>query len=566
MVCPRCGYEGDVTQKPCERCEMFVPMAGTGTAAQDAAATQTQGSPPEDEDGEARKATATASTFQARSPLRERNEQRVRQARYVATPPPGASQAVPGSLPRPGVPGGQRSQEAMPRSAQALPGYPQMTPPLRSQSLPAQPGRSEFSPSSLPARVNRLANNIASLRSIEQAGGESARSGMGARPLADTSQPAGAPVLVSGSLLRNGRYRLSEPQTRHEWKSGTYETTWRAQDAQRAGALVLIKEVELAEGRERTQALLRNATVALMEAGRLPRVPALWDAFMEHGRNFFVFEPLEGETLIARLQRVAGPLSEQEVVCLCVHIVEVLEALSTQKPPLMHGLICPENIVISRYGAQYALTGFSVVQSGSGGQYEVDREQARLSPYAAPEMGSGKLDVRSDLYSLLATAYHAVTGRAPERDPASNTITSARRVAPQVSPRLDAILTRGLRPLAVQRYQSPAELKQDLLSWRMGGTTSSMGAIVSASGASFTSVAPVSFNSALPGERRPTDSVAQMLPSMLGDLEDEDKSQLPQPEDLPPMSEGNDLLQSLLWLGAIMLCVIVLVWASQGFL
>ncbi|GHO76325.1 hypothetical protein KSD_40960 [Ktedonobacter sp. SOSP1-85] len=260
-----------------------------------------------------------------------------------------------------------------------------MTPPLRSQSLPAQPGRSEFSPSSLPARVNRLANNIASLRSIEQAGGESARSGMGARPLADTSQPAGAPVLVSGSLLRNGRYRLSEPQMRHEWKPGTYETTWRAQDAQRAGALVLIKEVELAEGRERTQALLRNAIVALMEAGRLPRVPALWDAFMEHGRNFFVFEPLEGETLIARLQRVAGPLSEQEVVCLCVHIAEVLEALSTQKPPLMHGLICPENIVISRYGAQYALTGFSVVQSGSGGSMRLTGSRRASRPMPRPK-------------------------------------------------------------------------------------------------------------------------------------------------------------------------------------
>ena len=440
-----------------------------------------------------------------------------------------------------------------------------MTPPLRSQSLPSQPGRGEFSPSSLPARVNRLANNVASLRSIEQAGSESIRSGMGARSLGYTSQPGSlnAPVLAPGSILRNGRYLLTEQQARHEWKPGTYETTWCAQDAQRAGALVVIKEVDLAEGRERTQALLRNATVALMEAGRLPRVPALWDAFIEQGRNFFVFEPLEGETLMAHLQRVGGPLSEQEVIACCLHIVEVLEALSTQKPPLIHGLISPENIVISRYGAQYALKDFSVVQSGSGGQYEVEREQARRSPYAAPEMGSGKLDVRSDLYSLLATAYHSVTGRAPERDPASNTITSARRVAPQVSPQLDAILARGLRPLVVQRYQSPSELKQDLQDWRAGGTTSSMGAIVSASGASFTSVAPVSFSSSLPGERRPADSVAQMLPSMLGDLDDEEKNPLPQPEDLPPMSEGNDLLQSLFWLAAIMVCVVVLVWASQ---
>ncbi len=73
------------------------------------------------------------------------------------------------------------------------------------------------------------------------------------------------------------------------------------------------------------------------------------------------------------------------------------------------------------------------------------------------------IDVRSDLYALIATAYHVVTGSIPTTLQGRDTIPSARQLNPTVSKQLDTILLRGLQPLASQRYQNPATLRQDLL-------------------------------------------------------------------------------------------------------
>jgi len=186
------------------------------------------------------------------------------------------------------------------------------------------------------------------------------------------------------------------------------------------------------------QSTLRTATMALTSVGRHPHIPTLWDAFSDRGRNFFVFESVQGESLSNRMRRTGRPMAEQEVIECSLQMTEVLELLAQQSPPMVHGLISPEHILVGRSGSQYILTNFSIVLAGSATQFVAGIDRTRLSAYTAPEFVRGVIDVRSDLYSLMATAYYAVTGSLPTGTGGS--IPQAQRLNPKVSPQFDNIL------------------------------------------------------------------------------------------------------------------------------
>jgi serine/threonine protein kinase len=370
--------------------------------------------------------------------------------------------------------------------------------------------------------------------------------------------------LAPGTLLRGGRYRLQEPLERQDWLSGVYEAVWIAQDAQRGASQVMMYELVLPENSIVTQSTLRTATMALTSVGRHPHIPTLWDAFSDQGRNFFVFEAVDGESLLARMRRTGRAIPEQDVIECCLQMTEVLELLAQQSPPLVHGLIRPEHIVISRYGAQYMLTNFSIVLAGGASQFVSGIDRTRLTPYVAPEFVRGLIDVRTDLYSLLATAYHAVTGSPPAG--VSGSIPQAQRINPNVSAQFDAILSKGLRPVSSQRYQRPSELRQDLLAMRSVSST-----LVSNPGqqAEPALKAPVSSDSQ-PfsfASQSVQDTVAQTFQSIAPaeTQVEENKSLVPPPEELPAMSQGNDLMASVIWAGLILVFLIVLVALSRGF-
>ncbi len=308
--------------------------------------------------------------------------------------------------------------------------------------------------------------------------------------------------LSPGTLLRRGRYRLRKPLERQEWLSGVSETMWLAQDAQRNASLVMMCEVVLPENSSFiTQSTLRTATMALSSLGRHPHIPTLWNAFGDGGRSFFVFEPIEGESLVARMRRTNRPIAEQEIIECCVQMTEILELMAQQSPPLVHGLISPEHIIIGR----------------SNGSFP-----------------------------------------------------PARRLNPNISPQFEAILSRGLRPVASQRYQRPSELRQDLLAMRSVNST-----LVSSSAQRFEP--PVSTLPAIdqgqgklpvgpPQQTSVPDSLMQAFQSLVPaeDIE-EHKLLLPSPEELPPLQERNNKLDAALWLGGIMICLLLIVFLSRGF-
>jgi serine/threonine protein kinase len=385
------------------------------------------------------------------------------------------------------------------------------------------------------------------------------------RPASSFQQVTNARPLLPGVLLRGGRYRLQELHERQDWLAGVFEAVWIGKDAHRAGSQVMITEVVLPENTSiMTQTILRTATMALATVGRHPHSPGLWDAFSDQGRSFFVSEPIEGETLMGRMRFSGRTLQEQEVIECCLQLTDVLELLSQQSPQLVHGLIRPEHIVLSRKNSQFVLTNFSIVLAGGGTQYIAGMERTRLSPYTAPEFIRGVVDVRTDLYSLIATAYHAVTGSSPAG--ISGSIPQAQRFNPNVSSAFDAILSKGLRTVPNQRYQRPSELRQDLLAIRSVSGTLVTGKdsspVFQRSSPTFVSKNGQQTHVPL---QQTSDQVAQALPLLLNTNDDMDEQVLllPKPEDLPPMKAGNDTTNATLLLGLILVVLVVVVVLSQ---
>ena len=405
---------------------------------------------------------------------------------------------------------------------------------------------------------------------VRAAGGQRTLAPNGARP-GSAIQPFVARPLLPGMLLRGNRYRLVELQERQDWLAGVFEAVWLGRDAHRNGTQVMITEVVLPEGNSvMTQTLLRTATMSLVSIGRHRRIPALWDAFSDQGRSFFVFELIDGESLYARMRYAGHPLPEQEVVECCLQMTEVLDLLAQQSPPMVHGLIRPEHILVGRNGSQYYLTTFSVVLAGGGTQFVAGMDRARLSPYASPEFMRGVADTRSDLYSLIATAYHAVTGTVPSV--VGGTIPQAQRINNAISSEFDAILTKGLRPIAAQRYQRPSELRQDLLALRSvnGTIVPGGGDRMMYAGDDYRRDAPSTVTGGYRQAQRVAQpqgvATAQALPIKLEmeASEDEQAVLLPKPEELPPMAASNDRMNAALLLGIIVVVLIILVVLSQA--
>ncbi|HEY4383080.1 MAG TPA: protein kinase [Ktedonobacteraceae bacterium] len=446
--------------------------------------------------------------------------------------------------------------------------------PPRPQS-PLQSGqrRNTTSDSQPGLRVKRLVTGAdkgeMQTKSISRPGiaaGEEAKVPSSGAPISQDEPPFQVRSLLPGITLRSGRYQLRELLNRQEWQDGAYEATWSALDAQRGGSQVIITEFVIPDSSSMVvQSLLRTATMALTSVGRHAHIPTLWDAFGEQDRNFFVFEPIEGESLSARMRRTGRALSEQEVVEFGFQMADVLEILSQQMPPLVHGLIRPEHIIVSRTDNQYTLTNFSILLAGGATQFAAGLDPMQFSPYMAPEFARGTIDTRTDLYSLIATAYHIATGSVPVISGAMGTIPSAQRLNPTISSQLDQVLTKGLRPIIGQRYQRAAELKYDLLGMRSASAnaaTTSATSVPSANEMSFSHLAQITAT-----QSPPIDTVAQMLPNLLSSQlvtgEQERKLLLPRPEDLPPMSAGNDAQQSILWFASILVCLVVLVVLSR---
>jgi len=159
---------------------------------------------------------------------------------------------------------------------------------------------------------------------------------------------------------------------------------------------------------------------------------------------FFVMGYVDGETLRERVART-GPLAPRLAMKL---MQEVGWALAyAHRCGVIHRDIKPDNIMLERTTDRALVTDFGIaVRGGAGGKAGV-ADAAGTARYMSPEQALGEpVDERSDLYSLGATLFFALTGGAPFE--ASNVPAIITKQMTQPAPRLETLRPEVSRRLA----------------------------------------------------------------------------------------------------------------------
>jgi serine/threonine protein kinase/Tol biopolymer transport system component len=267
-------------------------------------------------------------------------------------------------------------------------------------------------------------------------------------------------TLESGSLLNN-RYRIVEVLGQ-----GGMAAVYKAID-QNLGVEVAVKE-NLFTTEEYARQFRLEATI--LASLRQPNLPRVSDHFViEPLGQYLVMDFIEGEDLRQRVDRL-GPLPEQEVIVVGVAICDAISYMHTRQPVILHRDIKPGNVRITPNGHIY-LVDFGLAKVVEGKETTHTGARAMTPGYSPPEQyGTARTDGRSDIYSLGATLYCALTDALPEDglERAMNHVelTPIRKRNPRISENIAQIVEKCLAVRPEDRYQTADELRYALMEAR----------------------------------------------------------------------------------------------------
>ncbi|TMB78385.1 MAG: zinc-ribbon domain-containing protein [Chloroflexi bacterium] len=165
---------------------------------------------------------------------------------------------------------------------------------------------------------------------------------------------------------------------------------------------------------------------------------------------------------LAHMDRVNQPMKEREALGYASQVLDILDYLSQETPPIVHRDIKPANIIIGTKDKRAHLVDFGIARADETRNAQRKQTSALGTPgYAPPEQYQGNADPRSDLYALAATLHHVLTNRDPRNHPPF-TYPPVRTLNPQLSPEIEKVLNRALINDINQRYQSAAAMRKDI--------------------------------------------------------------------------------------------------------
>ena len=268
--------------------------------------------------------------------------------------------------------------------------------------------------------------------------------------------------LNQGDLLRE-RYRIIEVMGH-----GGMGSIFRAVD-ENLGLEVAVKE-NLFTIDDYARQFRREATI--LANLRHPNLPRVSDHFsLEDQGQYLIMDYIEGEDLQERLERL-GQFEEEEVVFIGASICDALSYMHSRDSVVLHRDIKPANVRITPRGEVY-LVDFGLAKIMHGDQTTTTGARAMTMGFSPPEQyGAARTDARTDIYSLGATLYTALTGFTPEDSLAQTMdqeeLTPVRERNPKISKRVAEAVEKALQVHPSNRFQMAAEFKNELLKAQSG--------------------------------------------------------------------------------------------------
>lgn len=275
-------------------------------------------------------------------------------------------------------------------------------------------------------------------------------------------------VLSPGVILWS-RYRIVDLVGQ-----GGMGAIYKAEDLRLEGRLCAIKEVMPTPGasreyQEQVQAAFHREASVLARLDH-PNLPKVSDFFVFNGRDYLVMDFVPGQDLreiIETHRHQQTFIPEKQVLAWARQLLDALEYLHSQEPPVLHRDIKPSNIKLTPNGV-IKLVDFGLVkllQPDDNRTVTVLQGRATIQYAPLEQIGGdiGHTDPRSDIYSLGATLYHLLTN-SPPPDAKTRYLHSSRQpplsirqVNPAVSPQTEQAV---LHALGLHPEERPKDVKQ----------------------------------------------------------------------------------------------------------
>jgi serine/threonine-protein kinase len=199
-----------------------------------------------------------------------------------------------------------------------------------------------------------------------------------------------------------------------------------------------------------------------------PNIVTVIDRGEDEGRQYIVFECVEGENLKQLVQRT-GPLPVREALLLALQMARALSFAHTRG--LVHRDVKPQNVLLNAEG-QAKMTDFGIAREVDVQGVTITGTVLGTSEYIAPEQARGQqVDAQTDVYSLGVVLYELLTGSVPYDG--DNFVTVALRhvnepvpnvleLRPEVPARLAMAVERAMAKNPDDRFDSMDELVGEL--------------------------------------------------------------------------------------------------------
>ncbi|MDT9205434.1 SUMF1/EgtB/PvdO family nonheme iron enzyme [Limnospira sp. PMC 1243.20] len=196
--------------------------------------------------------------------------------------------------------------------------------------------------------------------------------------------------------------------------------------------------------------------------GKHSQIPELLAYFTADNRQYLIQEFIEGDTLQQELDN-QGAFTENQIISLLKDLLPVLDFVHQNQ--VIHRDIKPENIIRRASDNKLVLVDFGASKQVQRTSISVTGTVIGSAAYCAPEQAMGKPQYGSDLYSLGVTCLYLLTQVSPSNlyDPLeAQWVWREHLNGNQVSDKLGKILDRLVETVFKKRYQSVAEVLEDL--------------------------------------------------------------------------------------------------------
>ncbi len=197
-----------------------------------------------------------------------------------------------------------------------------------------------------------------------------------------------------------------------------------------------------------------------------PNLPKVRDVFRDEKGHYLVMEYISGDTLTNRVRK-EGPLKPERAVRYVKSVLDVLDYLHRQQPPIIHRDIKPANLKFNSNG-KLMLVDFGISKEFYPDQKTRHEIKGALTiGYAPPEQldPSGQTDVRSDIFALGGVLYYLLTGKNPppvEIHPEDEYHVDPRSKSSDVPDALAQVVITATRMKKEYRYNRAREMKSAL--------------------------------------------------------------------------------------------------------